>query len=123
MPKAQVLEITCPEDVPPPDPDRVTAAKLVELEVILPGGAEYRGSVTLELPPGRRRTLDYHEWPRRLLRALVRRPHPVHQQAARSSRPSPRLRSFVARLDRFIQVMHEQRADALQLAVGQPAAW
>ncbi len=28
----------------------------------------------------------------------------------------------MARLDRFIQVMHEQRADALQLAVGQPAA-
>ncbi len=28
----------------------------------------------------------------------------------------------MARLDRFIQVMHEQRADALQLAVGHPAA-
>ncbi|HEX2217636.1 MAG TPA: type IV pilus twitching motility protein PilT [Gemmatimonadales bacterium] len=28
----------------------------------------------------------------------------------------------MARLDRFIQVMHEQRADALQLTVGQPAA-
>jgi twitching motility protein PilT len=28
----------------------------------------------------------------------------------------------VARLDRFIQVMHEQRADGLQLAVGKPAA-
>jgi twitching motility protein PilT len=28
----------------------------------------------------------------------------------------------VARLDRFIQVMHEHRADILQLAVGQPAA-
>jgi twitching motility protein PilT len=28
----------------------------------------------------------------------------------------------VARLDRFIQVMHDQRADALQLAVGHPAA-
>jgi twitching motility protein PilT len=28
----------------------------------------------------------------------------------------------VARLDRFIQVLHEQRADALQLAAGQPAA-
>jgi twitching motility protein PilT len=28
----------------------------------------------------------------------------------------------VARLDRFIQVLHEQRADVLQLAVGQPAA-
>ncbi len=28
----------------------------------------------------------------------------------------------MARLDRFIQVMHEQRADALQLAVGRPAA-
>ena len=36
MPKAQVLEITCPEDVPPSDPDRVTAAKHVELEVIAP---------------------------------------------------------------------------------------
>ncbi len=28
----------------------------------------------------------------------------------------------MARLDRFIQVLHEQRADALHLAVGQPAA-
>jgi twitching motility protein PilT len=28
----------------------------------------------------------------------------------------------VARLDRFIQVMHEQRADALQLTTGQPAS-
>ena len=28
----------------------------------------------------------------------------------------------MARLDRFIQVMHEQRADALQLVAGQPAA-
>jgi hypothetical protein len=59
VPKAQVLEITCSEDVPTPDPDRITAAKLVELEVILPGGAEYRGRATLELPPGRRRALDY----------------------------------------------------------------
>jgi hypothetical protein len=59
VPKAQVLEVTCSEDVPPPDPDRITAAKVVDLEVILPGGAEYRGQATLELPPGRRRTLDF----------------------------------------------------------------
>jgi hypothetical protein len=59
VPKARVLEITCAEDVPPPDPDRVTAAKNIELEVILPGGAEHRGRVTLELPPGRRRALDF----------------------------------------------------------------
>jgi hypothetical protein len=45
--------------VPPPDPDRVTAAKHVELEVILPGGMEYRGHATVEMPPGRRRALDY----------------------------------------------------------------
>ena len=63
VPKSQVLEITCPEDVPPPDPDRVTAAKQVELEVVLPGGTEYRGHATLELPPGRRRTLDYINGP------------------------------------------------------------
>jgi hypothetical protein len=59
VPKARVLEITCAEDVPPPDPDRVTAAKLIELEVILPDGAQHRGRVTLELPPGRRRALDF----------------------------------------------------------------
>lgn len=59
VPKAQVLEITCLEDVPPADPDRVTAAKQVELEVTLPGGTEYRGLATLELPPGRSRALDY----------------------------------------------------------------
>lgn len=59
VPKARVLEITCAEDVPPADPDRVTAAKHIELEVIFPGGAEHRGRVTLELPPGRRRALDF----------------------------------------------------------------
>jgi hypothetical protein len=63
VPKSQVLEITCPDDVPPPDPDRVTAAVRLELEVVLPGGAEYRGCVTLELPPGRRRTLDFLNGP------------------------------------------------------------
>ena len=59
VPKARVLEITCQEDVPPPDPDRVTAAHVVELEVVLPEGARHRGVVALELPPGRRRTLDF----------------------------------------------------------------
>ncbi|HEX6670321.1 MAG TPA: hypothetical protein VF061_12210 [Gemmatimonadales bacterium] len=59
VPKARVLEITCQEDVPPPDPDRVTAAKVVDLEVVLPDGARHQGVVTLELPPGRRRTLDF----------------------------------------------------------------
>jgi hypothetical protein len=59
VPKSRVLEITCQEDVPAPDPDRVTAAKVVELEVVLPEGTRHRGVVTLELPPGRRRTLDF----------------------------------------------------------------
>ena len=61
VPKTQVLEITCPEDVPAPDPDRVTAAKQVELEVIFPGGAEYRGHATLELPPGPAADARLHE--------------------------------------------------------------
>jgi hypothetical protein len=59
VPKARVLEITCQEDVPPPDLDRITAATVVELEVVFPDGARHRGVVTLELPPGRRRTLDF----------------------------------------------------------------
>ena len=57
--KAQVLVVDCREPLPAADPDRLTAAKLVELEVVLHGGAEYRGRATLELPPGRSRALDY----------------------------------------------------------------
>src|ERR671919_1621518 len=48
VPKARVLQITCQEDVPPPDADRVTAATVVEVEVVLPDGARHRGVVTLE---------------------------------------------------------------------------
>ena len=58
---------------------------------------------------------------RRLLRARRRRRHLVLQQIARPARAAPRLRMPVARLDRLIQVLYEQRADALQLAVGKPA--
>lgn len=59
VPKARVLEVTCPEDMPPPDPDRVTAATVVELDVVLPAGQRHLGVVAIELPPGRRRTLDF----------------------------------------------------------------
>ena len=57
--KAQVVVIDCQEQPPLTDPDRINAAKLVALEVVLDGGAEYRGHATIELPPGRSRTLDY----------------------------------------------------------------
>jgi hypothetical protein len=57
--KAQVLVIDCREQPALTDPDRITAAKLVGLEVMLHGGAEYRGRATVELPPGRSRALDY----------------------------------------------------------------
>jgi hypothetical protein len=57
--KAQVSVIACREQPPLTDPDRINAAKLVSLEVVLHGGAEYRGRATVELPPGRARALDY----------------------------------------------------------------
>lgn len=57
--KAQVAVVDCREQPPLTDPDRITAAKLVALEVTLEGGAEYRGRATLELPPGRSRALDF----------------------------------------------------------------
>jgi len=59
VPKDQVVVVTCHTPVPPADPDRVSAAKLIELEVVVQGGAEYRGRAVLELPPSRGRTLDY----------------------------------------------------------------
>jgi hypothetical protein len=64
IPKSQVVEISCEAEVPPfSDPDRETAAKHIELEVVLPGGSEYRGRATLELPPNRSRALDYVNGP------------------------------------------------------------
>ena len=57
--KAQVAVINCREQPQLTDPDRVSAAKLVALEVVLHGGTEYRGRATVELPPGRARALDY----------------------------------------------------------------
>ncbi|MBA3520937.1 MAG: hypothetical protein H0T90_00340 [Gemmatimonadales bacterium] len=59
VPKAQVAVVTCRDQAGLADPDRVSAAKLVELEVVLRGGKEYRGRATAELHPSRARALDY----------------------------------------------------------------
>ena len=83
-PKAQVAGVTCPRTCPLPDPDRVTAAKHVELEVVLPGGAEYRGRATFELPPGRRPRARLHQ--RR--RAASSRSGPTASPATSTSRTS-----------------------------------
>lgn len=63
VPKAQVVVISCHEGGPLVDPDRVSAAKQLELEVVLPGGAVYRGHSTAELHPSRSRSLDYVNGP------------------------------------------------------------
>ena len=41
------------------DPERASAARQIELEVVMQGGTEYRGRAVLELPPSRSRSLDY----------------------------------------------------------------
>ncbi len=55
----QVAVVSCAPEPGLDDPDRLNAAKRQDLEVVLWGGAEYRGWATLELPPTRARTLDY----------------------------------------------------------------
>ncbi|HUR94936.1 MAG TPA: hypothetical protein VMY76_10160 [Gemmatimonadales bacterium] len=59
IPKAQVVVVSCRDQAILGDPDRVSAARHIELEVVVQGGAEYRGRVAFELPPSRNRTLDY----------------------------------------------------------------
>jgi len=56
--KAHAAVISC-RDPSPLDPDRASAARMVEIEVSLATGAEYRGRATYELPAPRARTLDY----------------------------------------------------------------
>lgn len=57
--KAQVVAVSCREEPTLADPERVTAAKQFDLEVVLPGGTEQRGHATVELPPSRSRSLDF----------------------------------------------------------------
>jgi hypothetical protein len=60
IPKSQVVEVSCLQEVPLfSDPDRESAAKHVDLEVVLPGGPALRGRATIELPPNRSRALDF----------------------------------------------------------------
>ena len=57
--REQVAAVRCAPPVVPDDPDRLNAATRLGLEVVLWGGATYRGWAIHELPPHRARTLDY----------------------------------------------------------------
>jgi hypothetical protein len=59
VPKAQVVVVTCRGQSRTADPDRVTAARRIELQVVTQAGGEFRGQVMAELPPSRGRTLDF----------------------------------------------------------------
>jgi hypothetical protein len=59
IPKAQVVVVSCRNQATLTDPDRVSAARHIELEIVVQGGGEYRGRAAFELPPSRNRTLDY----------------------------------------------------------------
>ena len=59
VPKTQVVVVACRGASPLLDPDRASAARQIELEVVVQGGAEYRGRAAIELHPSRSRSLDY----------------------------------------------------------------
>lgn len=63
LPKAGVALVACTEPSPWIDPERVSAAKQLELAVELPDGTEYRGHAVAELHPSRSRALDYVNGP------------------------------------------------------------
>lgn len=62
VPKAQTSVVSCHHQTPA-DPERLSAAKLVALDVTVVGGRQFRGRAALELPPGRNRALDYVNGP------------------------------------------------------------
>lgn len=55
--KAQVLAVVVEYETL--DPDRVHAARTIELKVELSDGSEYTGTVSSELPPTRTRAIDF----------------------------------------------------------------
>ena len=63
--KAQVAVLSCWGQNPLRDPERLSVAKLVALEIELEDGTQYHGRSTFELPPSRSRALDYINGPGR----------------------------------------------------------
>jgi hypothetical protein len=57
--KAQAAVVSCGQGAFPTDPDRLSAARLVPIDVVMATGLELRGQSALELPPVRSRTLDF----------------------------------------------------------------
>ena len=57
--KSQVLSVGINAGLAEDDPDRRSAARTIELMVELSDGSELVGMVTTELPPDRRRALDF----------------------------------------------------------------
>lgn len=57
--KSHVLAVGIVAGLAEDDPDRRSAARTIELLVELSDGSELRGTVTTELPPDRRRALDF----------------------------------------------------------------
>lgn len=57
--KTQVLSVGIVAALPEDDPDRLSAARSIALWVELSDGSEHTGTVSSELPPDRRRALDF----------------------------------------------------------------
>ena len=57
--KEQVASLLYREVAPEAEPARETVARHIPLEVMMTGGAEYRGEAVSELPPARARALDF----------------------------------------------------------------
>ena len=69
--KEQVAVLSYPEAITFDDPDRKTAALTLPFEIMLVGGAEYRGVAVSELPPTRARALDFLNAPERFFQLLT----------------------------------------------------
>jgi hypothetical protein len=59
LPKHQTMVVSCQLEALPTDPDRLSAAKVLSLEIVLLGGAVLSGRAAVELPPMRARTIDF----------------------------------------------------------------
>jgi hypothetical protein len=57
--KARTISLSVTRDAAPEDPARLSAAKLVGIEITLAGASILRGLATLELPEHHSRALDY----------------------------------------------------------------
>src|SRR5881396_1470250 len=110
MSKVHTVSVSVDRQAPIADPARLSAARMLGIELVLVGGSTLGGWASVEPPEHHARLLDY----------LDACDDPLRQPSARAVRAPIGLSPMPARLDPFVDVLLRERGDQLYLLPDEP---